>query len=85
MQATLVTPLGADSVLATQRTALEANEAGRYLAERLGLKEPISRFAMWKYARLGAIPHKRLGRHVWFMTDELDDFVRRDGASKKST
>jgi hypothetical protein len=83
MSTTLFTPSCADFAT-TQRTALEAREAGRYLAERLGLQEPISRFAMWKYARLGEIPHKRLSRHVWFLTDELDEFARRDGSRKKS-
>jgi len=69
----------ADSGDAPPRTALEAKEAGHYLAKRLGLKGDISPFAMWKYARLGQIPHRRLGRHVWFLSDELDAFASGTG------
>lgn len=62
-------------------TALDAAAAGEFLASLLGLSEPLSRYAMWKYARCGAIPHKRLGRHVWFRTDELEAFAQRDGSA----
>jgi hypothetical protein len=74
MATSLAARSGAD-ISAASRAALEAKEAGRYLAERLGLKKDISPFAMWKYARQGQIPHRRLGRHVWFLTDELDAFA----------
>jgi hypothetical protein len=60
-------------------TAMNAEQAGRYLAEIMELPAPISAQQMWALARRFAIPCVRLGRNVWFQSLALDEFVKRGG------
>lgn len=62
---------------------LRAEEAGRYLAEALGLDEPFSAQTMWQLSRSAVIPAVRIGRRIDFPTDLLDDFVRRGGSPQR--
>ena len=59
----------------TRGTALCAEDAGRYLAERIGLAVPFSKHRMWQLARDNALPCLRVGRRVLFRTTVLDAFV----------
>jgi len=55
--------------------SLKAKAAGVFLAELLGLPEPISDQSMWRLARQKEIPHKRLAGQVLFRTDWLERFA----------
>ena len=57
------------------RQAFNAADAGDFLAERLGLPRPITAQQIWKWARVGSLPHRRLGRLVYFLSDELEAFA----------
>lgn len=61
--------------------ALRAEEAGRYLAERIGLSAAPSRQRMWRLARLKLIESFHLGRSVYFTTDSLDRLVVSGGVT----
>jgi hypothetical protein len=60
--------------------ALRAQEAGRYLADALGLPQPFSAQAMWQMGRSAVVPTVRIGRRVFFLTDRLDAYVRAGGS-----
>lgn len=62
--------------------ALTAADAGKHLAELLGLGSPISRQRMWQLARAGRIPTVRLGRRVWFQLGALEALVRNGGTTR---
>jgi hypothetical protein len=61
--------------------AMNAMQAGQYLAEAMGLADPISAQRMWSLARAGAIPTVRLGRRVFFQSTVLDRFVSLGGTA----
>lgn len=63
--------------------ALKAAEAGGYLADALGLPQPISEQGMWAYARNEVIPAIRLGRRIWFLPRALDDFIAQGGTARE--
>lgn len=54
----------------------------RQVAERLGLP---SDDAVWREARLGRIPHKRLGRRFLFYADAIEEFRRGDAHEMNTT
>jgi hypothetical protein len=60
--------------------AYNAADAGKYLAERMGLPKPFDAQAMWRYGRQHEIPTLRIGRRVFFTTDALDRFVESGGS-----
>jgi hypothetical protein len=62
--------------------ALNAEDAGRYLAEALGLPNPISEQGMWSYARSGSIPSVRIGRRVWFTVPSINEFLANGGTAR---
>ena len=67
-----------------QDTALPAEEAGAYLARRIGLDVPFTKHRMWQLARVGALPSLRVGRRVWFRTKALDSFVANGGTTREA-
>ena len=62
--------------------ALRAADAGRYLAERLGIDRPFDEQTMWRLARRGDVPVVRVRRDVYFRTDALDRFVAEGGTRR---
>ena len=74
----LAEPSASDKMLVGQR-AMSASEAGQYLTARAGFAKPIPKEQMWKYARDGVLPHRRLGRKVWFYAHELDAVIANNG------
>lgn len=62
------------------KRAISAAEAGKYLSTSLDLPRPISPQRMWHCARTGIIPVIRIGRRVWFNTEQLDAFIATGGS-----
>jgi hypothetical protein len=60
--------------------AVRAKEAGRVLATLIGVSEPFTAPAMWRLARLGIVPHVRVGRQLYFRIDDLRTFVANGGS-----
>jgi hypothetical protein len=66
--------------LPTTPRAMNAEEAGRFVAQLLGLPEPLSKEYVWRLTRRGAIPHKRLGGRLWYRDTDLAEFVEQGGS-----
>ena len=64
--------------------AMRAREAGAFLAALVGLSEPVSAAKMWRYARLGRIKAIQMGRHRYFRTVDLEQFVTNGGCGAES-
>lgn len=60
--------------------AMRAEEAGKLLAELIGLDEPIPAATMWRYARQNLIKTIQLGRLRYFRTTDLREFVTTGGS-----
>ncbi|MDZ4863117.1 MAG: hypothetical protein SGJ01_06680 [Gemmatimonadota bacterium] len=67
------------TVTATNARAMNAEQAGLFLAELYGFAEPLSKAAMWRFGRTGQIPVRRLGKRVWFNSEDLTRFYERGG------
>lgn len=65
----------------TSPRAMNAEEAGRFVAGLLGLPEPLSKEHMWRLTRRNAIPHTRLGGRLWYRDTDLTQFVEQRGSS----
>jgi len=65
--------------------ALNATDAGAFLASCIGLSEAIPARRMWALARNGSIRTVRLGRRVFFQTTVLLEFAepRRSATPKQ--
>jgi hypothetical protein len=62
------------------RHALSAAEAGSHIAARLGLSKALTPFRVWELARNGALPCCRLGRRVYFVSEDIDRYLDDGGA-----
>ena len=60
--------------------AMNAEEAGRFVAELLGLPQPLSKAYVWRLTRNGKIPYKRLGGRIWYRDTDLTEFVEQGGS-----
>ena len=82
-QAAETEPQGASHDPRTSRAnnvALEAADAGIYMARILGRAVPYSAQQMWAMARQGQVPVVRIGRRVYFQTHALDAFIAAGGS-----
>lgn len=59
--------------------ALRVGEAGQFLADLLGLEQPLSNQLVWRLVRKHHLPCVRLGRRVIFRSADLRSFVERGG------
>jgi hypothetical protein len=64
----------------TSPHAMDAEQAGRFVATLIGLAEPLSRAYVWKLSRQGKIPFKRLGGRLWYRDTDLIQFVEQGGS-----
>ncbi len=65
--------------------AMVAAEAGVFLAQRIGLAEPIPAQRMWRLARVGLIPCIRLGRRRLFQSTVLENIAANGGVTFHSS
>jgi hypothetical protein len=63
--------------------ALDAEAAGRFLAERLGLPAPLSRQRVWWLLRTGQLPSVRIGRRVFTTTAFVEAFLASGGTPRR--
>jgi hypothetical protein len=59
--------------------ALRAREAGKYLAQLVGIPEAFPPRKMWALARAEAVPVVRLNRDLWFRPADLRAFIAEGG------
>ena len=60
--------------------AMNAEEAGRFVAELLGLPGPLSKEYVWRLTRQGKLPVKKLGGRLWYRDTDLTRFVEGGGS-----
>jgi excisionase family DNA binding protein len=69
------------AAIAEGNKALRVQEAGRLLADLLGLEQPLSNQLVWRLVRKHHLPCVRLGRRMWFRSADLKAFVERGGTT----
>ena len=65
--------------------ALNAGDAGRYLAVYIGLPKPILARRMWQLGRRSEVATVRLGRSLQFRMADLRAFADQGGCSARAS
>lgn len=67
------------------RAALRARDAAQWLNERLRPTTPFSPRTLWRLTSRGQIPTLRVSRQCWYLTDQLELWIRAGGGKAHST
>ena len=69
----------------TSVRAMNAAEAGVFLARLIGLQQPIPAQRIWRLVRVGLIPCVRLGRRVLIVSTVLEQIATNGGVTFHSS